>query len=149
MTIATTDALTAAHEAWSAPFVLSTDGRFDDELFAARTVQTRELAAMILARRCGGKVGGLTVAQAGWSAEASRRADEVIDRKGTVAEMRAVLGSYDEVTLTGDGRGVVRELDRTCNPPASTWVRYEAWTEAGRVAHGFACPGCRHITQTG
>lgn len=91
--------------------------------------------------------GPLTKSHGTWSAEASQRADAA----GEVAsdEWWAELGPHSEATLTGDGRGVVTTGWCTENPPADTWVRYERYSDRGREAHGFVCPDCRRLVQTG
>lgn len=59
-------------------------------------------------------------------------------------------GTAECAVLTADGRGA--RYDAWCDCPQSpageSWVYYERWT-AEFVRHGFLCPACRKITQTG
>jgi hypothetical protein len=142
---ADTSTLTALYEAWSAPFLADPS---DDAAMTARGVQARELAAAILSAPLTAKAGALSIASAGWSfaaAAAARKAGEV----GTPA-WRAAIGPHEHATLTSDSQYIGDGFCR-CDPePAiTTWVRYEKWTAAGCGGHGFACPSCRRITQTG
>lgn len=55
------------------------------------------------------------------------------------------------VRLSADGRQVITARWCECPPDAlrSESVYYERHTPEGRVAHGWACPVCRQIVQTG
>lgn len=155
MSVTTTTAtpdLSELHRAWSEPFLASPR---DDAANEARSAQTRALAAAILTADLldagtGGRtrVGSLHLADTGWSRE--RGAAAARQPAGSAA-WRADLGVPERATLTSDGEPVSRTAWCVCvpQPSASTWVRYEAWVPEGRVAHGFACPSCRRITQTG
>ncbi len=63
------------------------------------------------------------------------------------------LGLPESVELTEDGSYV--DVARWCSCPSvpgeagEFWVRYERWTEIGRVAHGFVCADCRRLKQSG
>lgn len=97
--------------------------------------------------------GPLIKCAAGWTAESGARADAAADPVAQPAEWLAALGPHDHVTLTQDGRTV--HTDGWCGCATASesegdnWVRYERWTPEGRLAHGYVCPDCRHITQTG
>jgi len=56
-----------------------------------------------------------------------------------------------EAILTADGRGA--RIGAWCadaghDPGGERWVYYERWT-GGDVRHGYVCPACRKLTQTG
>lgn len=98
------------------------------------------------------RIGDLAVVHHGWSKTAADLADSIAE-PGTL-RWRAALGTPSEVTLTGDGRMVsVRGRIPFCGcdprPDSDTEIRYERWTVRGREAHGFCCPTCRYLTQTG
>lgn len=84
-----------------------------------------------------------------WDRSATDRADASGAPAGSPRWYTA-LGPRTHATLTTDGRGVIPAWC-TCRPepPIDTWIRYEHWTTHGRDAHGYLCPHCRHITQTG
>lgn len=87
----------------------------------------------------------------GWSKEAGGRLDAAMASDPGL-DVRAFLGSYERVLLVSDPAARVH-AQGLCTCPGSdnadSWVRYEKWTAAGRVAHGWACPACGGITQTG
>jgi len=144
ITPSTTD-VTALYEAFTAPW---TGDPFDTAACAARGAQARQVAAAILAARVSTQVGHMTIVAAGWSLESSRQA---AGDPGS-PEWYASLGSHEDATLTADGGYVARDLWCRCGDtasPAGNWVRYEAFTADGMAAHGFACPHCRCLTQTG
>lgn len=106
----------------------------------------------ILATRVGSTIqtpdGPLTVTTGGWSKETEDRAD--LTNADSVADYRAALGAYDHVLLTEDGRGAgTHEWCTSSDFATQRWIRYERWTAAGRVAHGYVCQHCRLLTQTG
>jgi hypothetical protein len=112
-----------------------------------RGAQTRALAAAILAAPVGTQIAHLTKNHGGWDAATAARADATA-AAGT-QEWRDALGTHQTATLTSDGRGARRDMWCECGTPGARWVRYEAYTAAGQDAHGFICPDCRGITQTG
>ena len=145
-TLAPSAGLARLHAAWSAPFLA--DPR-DEAANAARTAQTREVARLLLAAPLRTKVGGLTVFTAGWSKE---RADQArAAREAGSPEWFAALGDHEHATLTSDGGAADRWHWCECEPfPAGeTYVRYEHWSERGMERHGYVCPDCRRLTQTG
>lgn len=93
---------------------------------------------------------GLRVSSRSWAEgvgaqlAAAIDADPALDASEWLAARPA-----ESVVLTGDALHV----DRTawcagrCGDPEP--VQYEAWTAAGRTAHGWACRVCRKVTQTG
>lgn len=94
--------------------------------------------------------GPLRKASGGWSKEACARADAVADITADLGAWHAAAGPHEHALLTADGRGVGHTWCRCeSDADAGTWVRYERWTAQGRVAHGYACPDCRFITQAG
>ena len=120
------DTLTAAYEAWSAPW----DGPYDPAGWAAtRGAETTALAALMLAAPAGTFVGG-----GQWSPAV------------TVA-----VNTGTQVLLTADGGprnpGWCENTYR-CKA-ARDWVFYERFTAEGRVAHGWLCPTCRRLIQSG
>jgi hypothetical protein len=145
-TLAPSTGLASLHAAWAAPFLA--DPR-DEAANAARTAQTREVARMILAAPLRTEVGGLVVFTGGWSKE---RADQAraAGEAGSPAWF-AALGDHEHATLTGDGHAADRWHWCECEPfPAGgTWVMYQHWSERGMERHGFVCPDCRRLTQTG
>lgn len=58
---------------------------------------------------------------------------------------------HDIAILTSDNRDVDATDWCRCEPApdAASWVRYERYSAAGREAHGYVCPDCRRVTQTG
>ena len=145
-TLAPSARLAWAHAAWSAPFLA--DPR-DEAANAARIAQTREVARLLLAAPLRTEVGGMVVFTAGWSRERAAKADAA-GKPGSEAWF-AALGDHEHATLTSDGRAADRARWCECQPePAGeTWVRYEHWTGRGVERHGFVCPACRRLTQTG
>jgi len=115
----------------------------------ARLSLTRTLARLILEAPLRTRVGDLTVYTGGWSRERGQYADSVGEAGSP--EWIAALGTHERATLTSDGRAANREQWCQCGEPASDaeWVRYEHWTAAGRVAHGFVHSECRRLLQTG
>ena len=95
--------------------------------------------------------GPLILFTAGWSKETSQRHPDLLTAPDVnIAEWRAAMGPYEHATLSADGRGLTaRWCQCKPEPMPETWVRYERYTTEGRAAHGYVCPTCRHITQTG
>jgi hypothetical protein len=95
--------------------------------------------------------GPLIKCRGGWPRETSERANAVVDPATDRQGWLAALGPHEHATLTSDGRGARTDSWCQCTPvPAiESCVRYERWTTQGRTAHGYLCPTCRHITQTG
>jgi hypothetical protein len=95
--------------------------------------------------------GPLTKTIGNWSKEAGDRADAAANAATEPERWRTALGPHEDAILTAD-RGNSR-LDSWCtcrpDPDLETWIRYEHWTAVGRVGHGYLCPDCRAITQTG
>lgn len=145
-TLAPSEELAAAMAAWDAPFLADP---FDEAAMEARTAQTREVARLLLAAPLRTRVGGLVAETGGWSRERAAEADAAGEPGSP--EWFAALGDHEHVTLTGDGGAANRSRWCECEPfPAGQdWVRYEHWTERGRERHGFVCPSCRRLTQTG
>lgn len=103
--------------------------------------------------------GPMYVKTGGWSKETGDRVEAALAanpgryREGvTNADYRTLAGPYERVLLVSDPAARVHAQD-WCTCPGSdnadAWVRYEKYTAAGRVGHGWACPGCGGITQTG
>jgi hypothetical protein len=136
--------LSERYRAWSAPFLA--DPR-DEEANAARTRETRELAAEILGAPAGTKVGPMTIAAAGWSAETAEAASQAGEPGSP--EWTAALGTHEDALLTSDGKPVIRSAG--CShmpaPPGESWIRYEVFTAKGMKIHGYACPRCRRWIQ--
>jgi hypothetical protein len=96
--------------------------------------------------------GPLFLVQGGWSSATHARV--MTNRRAggmTVEQYRAAAGPLEWALLTSDGRGARRDGWCRCRPEpdVAAWVRYEVWAETGRTAHGFLCPKCRFIVQTG
>ena len=139
--------LTSLRAAWDQPFLADPS---DEAASKARGEQTRALAAQILAAPLNTPVGALTVATAGWSKERGEHADSVASSRTDPAAWIAALGTHEDAVLTSDGKPAVRTAwCETPDQPAEGWVRYEAWTARGCEAHGFVCPDCRKLLQTG
>jgi hypothetical protein len=145
-TLAPSRELASVYGAWSEPFLA--DPR-DEAANAARTAQTREVARLLLAAPLRTKVGGLVIDTAGWSRERAAKADAAGEAGSP--EWFAALGDHEHATLTGDGGPADRARWCECEPfpAAETWVRYEHWTGRGVERHGYVCPACRRLTQTG
>lgn len=138
--------LTERYAAWDAPW---TGDPFSDADSAARTAETKALAALILAAPLGTRLGAMTVVSGGWSAEQAALADQAKEPYGS-PEWYAALGARDRVVLTGDGRSAnYQQWCEQPDGPHGDWVRYTRWTAQGQVAHGFVCSRCRKLTQTG
>jgi hypothetical protein len=137
--------------AWNRPLIA------DERGLAARTALARELAAAILAASPGDengrtRVGPLQIATAGWSKERGEHAYSVADPAVDHQAWIAALGAHEHATLTSDGQGANRDSWCVCANDdvfADQWVRYEHWTAAGCVAHGFVHSECRRLLQTG
>lgn len=138
--------LASLHAAWSAPFLADPH---DELANVGRTLLTREVARLLLASPLRTEVGGLTVFTAGWSKHRADQADAA-GEAGSPAWF-AALGDHEHATLTSDGHAADRWRWCECKPfPAGeTWVRYEHWTGQGMDRHGFVCPDCRRLTQSG
>lgn len=100
--------------------------------------------------------GPLVKQEGTWTAERVARPDvqaalRNAEAAGDMAALEVALGSHDTATLTGDGRWALTRQWCSCTPgpDAGTWVRYERYTARGREAHGYVCPGCRHLVQSG
>lgn len=130
---------------WSQP-CLADPG--DELALDERTAQTRELAAAILALPLRTRLGDMVLVSAGWSKETGEKADAIAE-PGT-PEWIASLGAHEHATMTADGRGAIRDAWCLCGGQAGEpEVPYEAWTADGRIAHGYVCPACRKVAQTG
>ena len=104
---------------------------------------TSEIVALPL----GAKYDGLTVAARHWPQGVMDAAGQERIVAGELVD--DVLGTPEEIVLTGDGRAY---WSAWCKCPAVAddhWTRYERWTVQGRTAHGFAHTVCRGILQTG
>lgn len=145
-TLAPSAKLAAAYAAWSEPFLADPS---DEAACAASAAQTREVAGLLLAAPLRTEVGGMIIYTGGWSRERADKADAAGEPGSP--EWIAALGDHEHATLTGDGRAANRTRWCECEPqPAGeTWIRYEHWTERGMDRHGFVCPSCRRLTQTG
>lgn len=86
-----------------------------------------------------------------WSAEAGERAETTAGKAGDdPAAYLAALGPHEEATLSSDGGQVQAGAWCACGVvDSAAMVRYERWTAAGRVAHGYVHAVCRRLTQTG
>lgn len=96
--------------------------------------------------------GPLIKARGGWSKETAARADAASEA-GSDA-WYAALGPHEYAVLTSDGHGARTDAwhrNELCadRADADRWVRYERYTAEGRVGHGYLCPTCRQVTQTG
>lgn len=146
-TLAPSAELASAHAAWDAPFLADP---FDEAASAARTAETRRVAALLLAAPLRTKVGGLVVFTAGWSRERAAAANAA-GEPGSPAWF-AALGDHEHATLTSDGGAADRS--HWCQCPnddvfADQWVRYEHWTERGMERHGYVHATCRRLLQVG
>lgn len=124
----------------------------DGAWLARHIARAREILAAAVGTRIDTPDGPLIIAHAGWSRQSAERpAARAADAAGDVDAYLAALGAHDHATLTADGRGARTDGWCQCEPgpPLATTVRYERWTDQGRVAHGYLCPTCRFITQTG
>ena len=123
----------------------------DGQWVPMHLVRARE----ILAAPCGATLhtadGPLIKSGGVWPKQASERADAVADAGRNPQAWIAALGAHERAILTGDGREARRDGWCSCLPPPAleTWIRYERWIGEGRVGHGFLCPSCRFLTQTG
>lgn len=94
--------------------------------------------------------GPLVVHAGGWDWLMPDRPDlAALLREWDMDAFHAAAGPYDHVTLTEDGRPAWVSRWCLCGTGQGTSVRYERWATAGRVAHGYVCPACRYLTQTG
>lgn len=110
-------------------------------------------AQLILAAPLGAIIdtpnGPLIKAYGGWSAEAAARADSAAEPGSP--KWLSLLGTHERASLVSDGRGCIPETWCSCQagPDSATWVRYERYTAEGRAAHGYLCPTCRRLVQSG
>jgi hypothetical protein len=96
--------------------------------------------------------GPLVKMQGWWLPERSHQPDVVAARtRGDWPAELAARGRHDFAALTADGRGCRSDQWCSCSPqpPADGWVRYERYSARGREAHGYLCPTCRHLVQSG
>lgn len=141
----TDPALSAEYAAWNQPFLADPS---DAAASAARTTQTRHLAAAILAAKVATRIADrLTIVTAGWSKQRGDEADAAAPVGSN--EWIAKLGAHQHATLTYDGKAANRDAWCRCPEDPETWIRYEQWTARGVEAHGYVCRECRALTQTG
>jgi hypothetical protein len=112
---------------------------------------TDQILATRLRARVDTPDGPMYVKTGGWSKQTGDRLDAAMATNPDL-DVRAFLGAYERVLLV-DHPDVRVHAEGWCRctpgPDADTWVRYEKHTAAGRVGHGWACPTCGGITQTG
>jgi hypothetical protein len=108
-------------------------------------------AKLILAAPIGQSIesvnGPLVKNHGGWSAGAGERANAA-GEPGSEAWF-AALGPHETATLTGDGLGAAPSAWCSHKTPSDAWVRYERWSPQGCEAHGYVCPTCRQLIQSG
>lgn len=95
---------------------------------------------------------GLIVVSHHWDTAASARLNELLARDPDAGHdaVRQALGVPASVGLSSDGRTIATDRWCACDlEPGADWTRYERWGLAGRLAHGFICPDCRHLVQSG
>ena len=115
--------LALARAAWEDPYCDTTPG------------QHTKLTAAMTTAPCGTQVG-----EGKWMP------------KLTVAKRQGLNGEWAaHVLLTGDGHSGDPRKWCHCGESESAegWVYYERWTLSGRQAHGFLCPACRRLVQSG
>jgi hypothetical protein len=93
--------------------------------------------------------GPLVKTSARWSKATGERADAAACTAADPETWLAALGPHEHATLTADGHGVRPGWCSCPDTRLKTWVRYELWTIQGRTGHGYICPTCRLLTQTG
>lgn len=95
--------------------------------------------------------GPLTKTNGCWSQQAADRGGAATAAATEPDASPGSLGPHDQAILTADGRVACLDGWCTCHPlpELDAWVRYERWTPAGRASHGYLCPACRRLTQTG
>lgn len=147
----TVAALRTMYSNWFEPY---TGDVGDGEALTARRADGADLAAAILevgARESQVSLysvnGTMSFNGGGWSKDDADRADAAAE-PGSDA-WKAALGPYRYAILTADGRGAIRDRWCECGVTGERWVQYEVWTAEGRERHGFVCPDCRKLTQTG
>jgi len=111
-------------------------------------------AADIMRAELGTTFDGLFKVRAGWAVDIDSEPDIAAAKaSGNTRAYSDALRSHPHVhaTLTADRGGVRSDGWCTCTvePDAETWVRYERWETGGRAAHGYVCPRCRFIVQSG
>jgi hypothetical protein len=123
----------------------------NDRWVPQHLVRAREILAAPIGTVLQTPDGPLIKTSGGWPKETGDRADAAADPATDLGRWRAALGPHEDAILTADS-GIGR-LDSwcICRVPAGleTWVRYQHWTAEGRAGHGYLCPVCRAITQTG
>ncbi|GAA4102274.1 hypothetical protein [Actinomadura miaoliensis] len=113
--------------------------------------------AQILALPLGASYNSLTVTCRSWPREATQTpkflAAIALDgpeekRADAIGE---ALGTPEHVTLTADHDMAFPEHWCQCTTPAADAIRFERWSAAGRIAHGYVCPHitCRRLVQSG
>jgi hypothetical protein len=125
--------------------------RVDGRWVPQHLVRAREILAAPIGTVLQTPDGPLIKASGGWSKETGDRADAVADPATDLGRWRAALGPHEDAILTADRPGGRLDSWCTCRPrpQLESWIRYEHWTTVGRVGHGYLCPVCRAITQTG
>ena len=115
------------YDTWSEPY-LGDD--FSAQAMDARGLETRRLAARVLAAPVGTVVGG-----GRW-----------------VPELTVAVQGGEPSLLTADGKPGDRGhwcLNETRCKASGDWVYYERWAHAGRASHGWLCGVCRRLVQSG
>ena len=134
--------LAVAYSAWSSPWL-------DGTSYVDRQVLTATTARLLLAAPLRTSVDAMVIVAGSWSREAGNAADA----KATPGspEWMAILDAtpHESCTLTSDGHSAGIRWCEHSDEEAGSWVTYERWSAAGRVAHGFVCSECRGILQTG
>lgn len=126
----------------------SSDPADQAELTELYRERARRQATKILSADLHTAFGDVKLTRRDWPLGAEERITARARVEGRAAIAEAIGPPYGAL-LTSDARLVDRSDWCRCTNPADEWVRYEYWTAEGRSAHGFACPVCRRVTQTG
>lgn len=132
-------------------FLHTIEVRSGDDWIPLHIARAQEILAAPLGTVIDSPDGRLSKAAGSWSKETSERASTAVGEGADHAAWIAALGPHEDATLTADGRGAHVDSWCTCptEPPSEAWTRYERWTAQGRAGHGYVCPRCRYLTQTG
>ena len=125
--------------------------RVNDQWVPQHLVQAQDMLAAPIGAVLDTPDGPLVKTSGGWSKETTDRANVIADTTTEPEAWQTALGPHEHAELTTDGRSAHLDTWCTCpNPsPLEAWIRYEHWTTTGRAGHGYLCPTCRMITQTG
>lgn len=125
---------------------------YREEERARHAREAAEQAARVLGTGMGEKVRDLIVVGRSYAKEAGARLDALlaVNPDPSREELNEALGAAVTATIVSTGTHV--DTTGWCHCPVGSsaeWIHYERWSTRGLEAHGYCCPECRRLTQTG